>query len=77
MRRLRRLLSRLRRPRRGEAVPEARAGRARGLVDLAPHLALCPACSEWWGMEALVRHLLAHHPSSPEAGRIRAWLAGR
>lgn len=43
-------------------------------MPLLPDEALCPACSEWWRLEALVRHLLAAHPSSAEAARIRAWL---
>jgi len=72
VRALRRLLSRLRRRRGGIQLPaEARTLR----VDLVPRLALCPVCSEWWRMEALVRHLLACHPGSPEAARIRSWLA--
>lgn len=58
-------------------LPEARNGPSVGGrrgVPLLPDEALCPACSEWWRLEALVRHLLAAHPSSAEAARIRAWL---
>lgn len=76
MRPLRRLLGRLRGRRRGarprplqRVVPPSG-----GVPMLVPHEALCPACSEWWRAEAVVRHLLLAHPRHPASRRIRSWL---
>ncbi len=76
MRALRRLLGRLGGRRRGARPrPVLRVVPPGGRVRvLPPHEALCPACSEWWRAEALVRHLLLAHPRHPASRRIRSWL---